>query len=38
MRFAGACPIQVNEHTVSAGEMVSAFAVENHLATEVEVP
>ena len=35
LRFAGACPIQVNEHTVSAGEMISAFAVENHLATIV---
>jgi C-terminal processing protease CtpA/Prc len=31
----GHIAILVNEHTVSAGEMVAAFAVENHLATIV---
>jgi C-terminal processing protease CtpA/Prc len=31
-RWHGRVAILVNEHTVSAGEMVSAFAVENHLA------
>ena len=34
-RWHGRVAILVNEHTVSAGEMVSAFAVENHLATIV---
>jgi C-terminal processing protease CtpA/Prc len=32
-RWHGRVAILVNEHTVSAGEMVSAFAAENHLAT-----
>lgn len=31
-RWHGRVAILVNEHTVSAGEMVSAFATENHLA------
>jgi len=34
-RWHGRIAILVNEHTVSAGEMVSAFAAENHLATIV---
>jgi C-terminal processing protease CtpA/Prc len=34
-RWHGHVAILVNEHTVSAGEMVSAFAMENHLATIV---
>jgi C-terminal processing protease CtpA/Prc len=34
-RWYGRVAILVNEHTVSAGEMVSAFAAENHLATIV---
>jgi carboxyl-terminal processing protease len=34
-RWHGRVAILVNEHTVSAGEMVSAFAVENRLATIV---
>jgi C-terminal processing protease CtpA/Prc len=34
-RWHGRVAILVNEHTVSAGEMVSAFAAENHLATIV---
>ena len=34
-KWHGRVAILVNEHTVSAGEMVSAFAAENHLATIV---
>ena len=34
-RFHGRVVILVNEHTASAGEMVSAFAEENQLATIV---
>ena len=34
-KWHGRMAILVNEHTVSAGEMVAAFAVENHLATIV---
>src|SRR6202035_2313099 len=34
-RFHGRIVVLVNEHTVSAGEMVSAFAQENNLATIV---
>src|SRR5256886_11827031 len=34
-RFHGRVVLLVNEHTASAGEMVSAFAEENHLATIV---
>ncbi len=34
-KWHGHVAILVNEHTVSAGEMVSAFAAENHLATIV---
>jgi C-terminal processing protease CtpA/Prc len=34
-RWHGHIAILVNEHTVSAGEMVAAFASENHLATIV---
>jgi carboxyl-terminal processing protease len=34
-RWHGRVAILVNEHTVSAGEMVAAFAAENHLATIV---
>jgi carboxyl-terminal processing protease len=34
-KWHGRVVILVNEHTVSAGEMVAAFAVENHLATIV---
>ena len=34
-KWHGKIAILVNEHTVSAGEMVAAFAAENHLATIV---
>jgi carboxyl-terminal processing protease len=34
-KWHGRIVILVNEHTVSAGEMVAAFASENHLATIV---
>jgi C-terminal processing protease CtpA/Prc len=34
-KWHGRIAILVNEHTVSAGEMVAAFALENHLATIV---
>jgi C-terminal processing protease CtpA/Prc len=34
-RFHGRVVVLVNEHTASAGEMVAAFAEENHLATIV---
>ena len=34
-RFHGRVVLMVNEHTASAGEMVSAFAEENNLATIV---
>ena len=34
-RFHGRVVVLVNEHTASAGEMVSAFAEENNLATIV---
>ena len=34
-RFHGRVVLLVNEHTASAGEMVSAFAEENNLATIV---
>jgi C-terminal processing protease CtpA/Prc len=34
-RFHGRMVLLLNEHTASAGEMVAAFAEENHLATIV---
>jgi carboxyl-terminal processing protease len=34
-KFHGRVVVLVNEHTASAGEMVAAFAEENHLATIV---